>query len=179
MLKSKRNLFGVLLNTYILIIFSTFILIAFAPVIFEEIVFIFNWFGGTFFEKEFEEVVEVIDGLATILVGYGVVLEERETIMNLSGRVYFGERAFKEKHLNEQSHIYGMGLLIFGLLLEIVTQSIKLPHRILDTSNILGYLLIICLVFTSVSLWLLFSLTIQFIISLPFFKSNYVTNPEE
>lgn len=172
-MKNSRNLFAILMNSYVVIIFSTFILIAFAPVIFEEVVFIFNWFNGIVIETEYNEVVEVIDGLATILVGYGVVLEERETILKLSGKVWEEQRAKTEDYLSEQAHLFGMGLLIFGLLLEIITQAIKLPHRILDTSHYDGYLMVICLIFTSVSLFLLFQMTIRFIIALPFFRFKF------
>lgn len=73
-----------------------------------------------------KEVDDILNAIATIFVGYGVALEERETIFRIFGAAGRGITAVEEK-LNHLSHDYGLIFLVMALFVEITSEIVKIP----------------------------------------------------
>lgn len=89
---------------------------------------------------ETEDMSETLNGIAGVLVAIGVLLEERETIQKMSGIT----PSAADEYLNEVAHHNGLGLLLIGLFMEIVTLMIGSPKAVINTSGIEVYLFIFC-----------------------------------
>ncbi len=79
-----------------------------------------------------KEVDDILNAIATIFVGYGVALEERETIFRIFGAAGNGLKAIEEK-LNHLSHDYGLMFLVIALFVEITSEIVKIPEITLKT----------------------------------------------
>ena len=69
---------------------------------------------------------EILEGLGTILVAFGVALEERETLMKLLG-VYPVGLTQLQKQVDHHCHGYGLFLLLLGLFVEVSVYIIRMP----------------------------------------------------
>lgn len=122
-----------------------------------------------------DEIEELIDGLAGILVAAGVFFEERETIRKIN--------AHKEEthpiqiYLNEVAHHNGMGILLLGLFMEIGTQAIRLPERLISINHTIEkYIFAACLLMSLISLVIMFDFLKDYIKT--YFMSQYKIEPE-
>ena len=82
----------------------------------------------------YKEILEQFDGIAVILIGWGVALEERYTLR----RIFYlinEETTEKELWLDDICHRYGVGYLIFGLFSEIFNECVRLPDNIIYTEG--------------------------------------------
>lgn len=75
-------------------------------------------------QKEMEEVLE---GLGTILVGLGVALEERETLLKFLG-LYPARQSPLQSCVDHHCHGYGLVVLLLGLAVEVVVYLIRMPN---------------------------------------------------
>ncbi len=73
---------------------------------------------------------EILEGLGTILVAFGVALEERETLLKFVG-LYPGGRTPQQARVDHHCHGYGLSLLLLGLFAEVAVYLIRMPD--LDT----------------------------------------------
>ena len=91
-------------------------------------------------EQEIDQMSETLNGIAGVLVAIGVLLEERETIQKMANI------AVKpiDEHLNEVAHHNGLGLLLLGLFMEIITLLIEAPKTIINTEGFEIYLFGFC-----------------------------------
>jgi hypothetical protein len=90
---------------------------------------------------------DICDANGTILIAYGVVLEERESIMRILG-VCAGNIDCK---IDGLCHDLGVELLVIGLFMEVVVQLIKIPNTIVNTDGIEWLLFIFGSVFAVTS----------------------------
>jgi hypothetical protein len=90
-------------------------------------------------QDEIDGMNEILDGIAGIFVAIGVLMEERETILKISGSSPKPNDIF----LNEVAHHNGMGLLLIGLFMELISLMIESPKNIVNTSGIEKYLYIL------------------------------------
>ena len=75
----------------------------------------------------FQEDMETsLDGLGTILVAFGVALEERETLMRFLG-LYPVRHTAPERYVDEQCHYHGLCILLVGLFMEVMVFLIRMP----------------------------------------------------
>lgn len=81
-----------------------------------------------------EEAGDVLEGLAIILIGYGVALEEREFFRRKAGLLAVGDPAHQAR-LDESCHQLGIVLLLLGLFSEIPLSLVEMPNSIFDTSG--------------------------------------------
>jgi len=98
--------------------------------------------------------VDVMDGLGTILIGYGVASEEREALRELAGhppRTNWYWEAAIDKHCHSQ----GLLLLVFGLLNEMCMACIHVPNHIIDERGIEHYLLALASLFLLICVWVM------------------------
>ena len=79
-----------------------------------------------------DEVTKTLNGIATMFVALGVLLEERETILRMSK----AELIDNDPYLNCVAHENGLGLLLLGLFMEILTILIEVPNSICNTDHI-------------------------------------------
>jgi hypothetical protein len=69
---------------------------------------------------------EILEGLGTILVAYGVALEERETLLKFLG-VYPQAYTPQQARIDHHCHGYGLSLLLLGLFAEVSVYLIRMP----------------------------------------------------
>jgi Flp pilus assembly pilin Flp len=81
----------------------------------------------------YEGVITALNGIATVFVALGVVYEERETILH---KIAKSTPRPYDDYLNNVAHEDGLGLLVLGLFVEIMTISIETPNKFLDTSGV-------------------------------------------
>jgi hypothetical protein len=117
-----------------------------------------------------DEVEELIDGLAGILVAAGVFFEERETIRKINA--HKEETHPAEIYLNEVAHHNGMGILLLGLFMEIGTQAIRLPERVIAINHTIEkYIFAACLLMSVISLLIMFDFLKDYIKT--YFSAQY------
>jgi uncharacterized membrane protein len=120
---------------------------------------IFPIFTRQLTDVEMHTITTTLNGIAGMFVALGVLYEEREDIMKLA----HGEHSTKQHYLNHVAHNDGMGLLVLGLFIEILTISIEIPNKILNTSHIEKGLLIASFIMVALALLIQLSLTIDFL----------------
>jgi hypothetical protein len=86
-----------------------------------------------------EEIGEIIDTVAIILVAWGVALEERGTMMDAFGAYGDGCPAV-EAAADHSSHVYGMAALLLGLFMEVAVEVVKMPDHVVNTVGLEGIL---------------------------------------
>ncbi len=84
--------------------------------------------------NDFHEIIDIMEGLGVIYIGYGVVVEERASIFDAVG-LYPAARTDEQEVIDHICHAYGLGYLCLGLLLEIVLYCVKLPNWLIDTEG--------------------------------------------
>ena len=102
-----------------------------------------------------EKIVSGPEGIATIFVALGVFYECREDIME---KILKCKLRSYDHYLNVVAFEDGIGLLVIGLFMEIVTISIKTPNDILDTRSVEYVLLVICMILVAISIFIQFDL---------------------
>ncbi len=84
--------------------------------------------------NDFHEIIDIMEGLGVIYIGYGVVVEERASIFTAVG-LYPALQNDDQEIVDHICHAYGLGYLCLGLLLEIVLYCVKLPNWLIDTEG--------------------------------------------
>ena len=85
-------------------------------------------------KKEVEEMLKIVGGMGTIIVTYGIVLEERESLMHIF-RCYPKHESLKQRMTDQICSDAGILLLVIGLMVEVLVQVIEIPDTILDTKG--------------------------------------------
>lgn len=121
---------------FIILIASTFIFSIYCL----KGLFQFIHFFSQMSEQEIDQMSETLNGIAGVLVAMGVLLEERETIQKMANII---EKPY-DSYLNLVAHHNGLGLLLIGLFMEIITLLIEAPKTIINTSGVEVYLFCFC-----------------------------------
>lgn len=85
--------------------------------------------------KSLHDALEIVTGIGVLMIGWGVVLEERATLREIFGIEHSHDQE-RQKHLDQMCHHFGLGQLILGLLAEICVEMVHLPDKIINTSGI-------------------------------------------
>lgn len=152
-LNGKRLLLG-LMSRWGMIIFN---LATFAVAIFSMYTLV-SLFSNP--ANNVKEVDDILNAIATIFVGYGVALEERETIFRIFGSAGSGGGAPEEK-LNHLAHDYGLMFLVIALFVEITSEIVKIPEITLKTPYLEESMVVTGLILTFYLLAHLFTFTIK------------------
>ncbi|NTV43845.1 MAG: hypothetical protein HGA63_11155 [Syntrophobacteraceae bacterium] len=80
-------------------------------------------------ENDFGEMTDLIEGIATIFVAYGVAIEERETFMEILG-LYPEHASARERGIDHMCHVYGLCILVVGLIVEFLSILFKISSRL-------------------------------------------------
>ena len=107
-----------------------------------------------FTKDDLHEEMDIVTGIAVIMIGLGVVLEERHVLREVF-RLTGGAREAAEEAVDHLCHKYGAGQLVFGLFAAICIEAIKIPNTILYTGEVDDYLVIGGLFFVAMGAFLL------------------------
>ena len=149
MYKNFLNKFFIIISSReMMLILCIIILFSSLPMIAELTRFVFDYWGGSPTMDEIGEIQELIDGYGGILVAAGVFFEERETLRHLSKikSEASNENKKLQDYLNLIAHHNGMGILLMGLFIEIGSQILEMPSRVVNTDGIEVYILALCMV---------------------------------
>ncbi len=95
-----------------------------------------------------EQMNDTLNGIAGVLVALGVLLESRIIIQQMTKITL----QLHDGHLNEVAEHNGLGLLLIGLFMEIITFLIDIPSSIFDSSGLEIYLFYTCFGFIALSM---------------------------
>ncbi len=84
--------------------------------------------------KDVEHIVDMLEGLAIILIGWGVAVEERRSLREMAGLVGTPDDD-RQVAIDGVSHSNGICMLILGLFAEIGVEAVRLPDDVLPTFN--------------------------------------------
>jgi hypothetical protein len=125
----KRKLAIFLLHPYLISLMNVLILILF-----------YSSIKATWLhlrpENHFEEAVELWDGFGTILLGLGVVLEERVNLQKILGLKMNAEHRRAEDFIEHVCHDYGVIFVVLGVIIELFAWLVKIPNEVLDTYGV-------------------------------------------
>ena len=96
----------------------------------------------------FDEINTTLNGIGGVLIALGVLMESRITILKMTGRMIDE----LQEHLNESAEYCGMGLLLIGLLIEILAVIIEVPNTVVNTVGVEIYLYMGCIAMIAISL---------------------------
>lgn len=114
-------------------------------------------------KDDLEAMITTLNGIAGMFVALGVLYEERGTILHIA-KAKHGKH---DEYLNIVAHEDGLGLLVIGLFMEILTVCLEIPNRILDTSHVeYGLLVVTCLMVIG-------AICIQFDLAKDYFKTYF------
>jgi hypothetical protein len=89
--------------------------------------------------RDVEHVVETLEGISIILIGWGVAIEERVSLRDMSHLV--GEiDDEREVAIDRVCHASGICLLIIGLFAEIGVEAVRLPNDVMPTGDLDPYI---------------------------------------
>jgi hypothetical protein len=97
-----------------------------------------------------DQMSDTLNSVAGVLVALGVLMESRVTIQKMIKAKIKDEHL--QEYINEIAEHNGMGLLLLGLFMEIVTLVIYVPNRLIDTSGVELYLFYSCFFFLIISM---------------------------
>ncbi len=89
-----------------------------------------TWFGVNHSEDHLHSLIHIWEGYGTIVLGFGVVLEERKAIKQV-----FDIKENDQK-LDELTHDYGVIFVMLGLMIEVLAWLVKIPNEVLNTENV-------------------------------------------
>jgi hypothetical protein len=90
-------------------------------------------------KPDLKEEMEIVTGIGIIMIGWGVLLEERRTLREIFGLLDGPDEAWQSA-IDHACHNYGVGQLSIGLMAEICIELIKIPNTIIYTGEVDDYL---------------------------------------
>ncbi len=117
---------------------------------------------------DLHEPMDIVSGIGIIMIGLGVVLEERKTLRGIFGLTGGPDEPWQER-LDESCHHYGVGQLVLGLIAEICIDMIKIPNTIIYTGEVDDYLVAAGCVIVAIGMLLLLKhiVTLVFLMKSP------------
>ncbi|CAN5911726.1 hypothetical protein BH11PSE3_BH11PSE3_44750 [soil metagenome] len=99
--------------------------------------------------------METVTGIGIIMIGLGVVLEERGALREIFGLTGGPDEAW-QAGLDHSCHHAGVGQLVLGLFAEICIELIRIPNSVIYTGDVDDWLVAAgCLMITAGALLLL------------------------
>ena len=109
---------------------------------------------AVFVQPDLKEPMDIITGIGMIMIGLGVVLEERKALREIFGLVDGPDEAW-QSHLDHSCHHAGVGQLVLGLFAEICIEMIRIPNTVIYTGDVDDYLVVAGSVMVAVAALLL------------------------
>ncbi len=117
-------------------------------------------------ENDIKEMIDMCDGIAIILYGFGVAIKLRDEIMKLF-KLYPGFATKLQAGIDSICHKYGIFFLLLGLAQEILVQLVVIPNRALNTEGKESYIFGVCLFMQVIVSFLFIKLSIL-LVRLPY-----------
>lgn len=105
-------------------------------------------------KPDIREEMDIVTGIGIIMIGWGVLLEERKTLREIFGLLDGPDEAWQEL-IDHKCHNYGVGQLSIGLMAEICIELIKIPNTIIYTGEVDDFMVAAGLFFVGVGALLL------------------------
>jgi hypothetical protein len=118
-----------ILHRYGIVLFNCLLLLILASSLFDMAIMIKDP------ANDVDEMERTLEGVAAIYVAYGVLLEERESLLKIF-RYYPRFASGQEGRTDHVCHDYGVLFLVIGLLVEVATGLVKIPDRIVNTASL-------------------------------------------
>ena len=123
----------VLLNRWSIVVFNAIIALPLTLAIGEIASLL--WGAGYLDHGAIQEAGHLIEGLGVVLIGWGVVLEERKGVSRLLGGGTRIDPA-RDAGIDALCHDAGLSLLVLGLIAEILVQCVEVPDHIIKTDGL-------------------------------------------
>jgi hypothetical protein len=104
--------------------------------------------------------IEMCNGIAIILYGYGVALESREPLMRHL-KLYPDLATPLQTGIDALCHKYGIFILLLALGQEVLVHLIAIPNRVLNTAGKESYIFSICITMMVFVFFLLIRLAVM------------------
>jgi hypothetical protein len=88
-----------------------------------------------FWHASTEELVIIMSTVSSIMIGWGVALEEREVIRRVAG-LKGGPDEARQARIDGHCHSFGVAQLVLGLFADIPMAVIALPDRIINATGV-------------------------------------------
>lgn len=90
--------------------------------------------GTVYRHGDFNEPVDIVTTISTVMIGWGVALEERHILREMLRMVGRADEEWQAA-IDNLCHRVGVGVLVLGLFAEICAEIVHLPDRIIDTDG--------------------------------------------
>lgn len=117
-------------------------------------------------KPDMKEEMDIVTGIGIIMIGWGVLLEERRTLREIFGLLDGPDEGWQAA-IDHACHNYGVGQLSIGLMAEICIELIKIPNTIIYTGEVDDYLVAAGLFFVGVGALLLLRHVLVMLFFLP------------
>lgn len=111
-------------------------------------------------ENDIKEMVEMCNGIAIILYGYGVALESRAPLMRYL-KLYPDFATPLQTGVDKLCHKYGIFILLLALAQEVLVHLVTIPERVLNKDGKELYIFFICITIMILVSFLLLRLTVM------------------
>lgn len=105
------------------------------------------------------------DAAAILLVAYGVVMEESDSVMKIL-LLYKKNENVLNKKIDSVSHDFGLVMLILGLFIEIPVQLIKVSNTIVNTVHVELFLILLSFLLLLIAFLIVIIYSIKLVIKL-------------
>jgi uncharacterized Tic20 family protein len=133
----KKKLMMAVMNRYFLVLLNFLLAAIIASIVIELTILLRTP------QNDSKEMIEMCNGIAIILYGYGVALESRGPLMNHLN-LYPDYLTRYESEFDSLCHKYGIFFLLLALAQEILVHLITIPNRAINTEGKEGYIFSIC-----------------------------------
>jgi uncharacterized Tic20 family protein len=96
-------------------------------------------------ENDIDEMIDMCNGIAIILYGYGVALRARRELMNYLN-LYPAHATGLQTGIDGLCQKYGLFFILLGLAQEILVHIIIIPNRVLNTEGKESYIFAVSLI---------------------------------
>jgi len=150
----KQTIMLAMLNRHVLVLFNIILCAIIVSIVVEFITLVRTP------ENDIKEMVEMCNGIAIILYGYGVALESRAPLMKYL-KLYPDFATPLQAWVDELCHKYGIFILLLALAQEVLVHIVTIPDRVLNTAGKESYIFSICITIMLFVSFLLTRLTVM------------------
>ena len=150
----KQKIMLAILNRHVLVLFNVILCAIIISIIMEFITLVMTP------ENDIKEMVEMCNGIAIILYGYGVALESRAPLMRHL-KLYPDFATPLQTGVDELCHKYGIFILLLALAQEVLVHLVTIPDRVLNMAGKESYIFSICITMLVFVSFLLIRLTVM------------------
>ncbi len=150
----KQTIMLAILNRHVFILFNVILCAIIFSIVVEFITLVITP------ENDIKEMVEMCNGIAIILYGYGVALEARAPLMRYL-KLYPDFATPLQTAVDELCNKYGIFILLLALAQEVLVHLVTIPDRVFNTAGKESYIFSICVTMLVFVSFILIRLTVM------------------